>query len=73
MHARDNMSDEIPVADAVEQDQETAPEPTPPREDNPPMEADTPDRHEQLQEVVDEGLGACTDDYAGISMSQRGS
>jgi hypothetical protein len=54
MHGRDNMSDEISVADAVEQDQETAPEPTPPREDNPPMEANTPDWQEQLQEVVDD-------------------
>jgi hypothetical protein len=48
MHARDNMSDEIPVADGVEQDQETAPS----------------DKA---------GFRACTDDYAGISMSQRGS
>jgi hypothetical protein len=43
MHGRDNMSDEIPVADAVEQDQETAPEPTPTCGDNPPMQANTPD------------------------------
>lgn len=54
MQGRDNMSGEIPIVDAVEQDQETAPEPTPPREDNPPMEADTPDWQEQLQEVVDD-------------------
>jgi hypothetical protein len=54
MHGCENMPDEIPVADAVEQDQETAPEPTPPREDNPPMEANTADWQEQLQEVVDD-------------------
>jgi hypothetical protein len=36
MRGRDNMSDEIPVADAIEQDEETAPEPTPdPTKDNP--------------------------------------
>ncbi|MBO0863709.1 MAG: hypothetical protein J2P16_01380 [Mycobacterium sp.] len=54
MQDRDRMSDEIPVADAVEQEQETAPEPLDPV-DLPveaPMEAATPDWHEQWQDVV---------------------
>jgi hypothetical protein len=33
----------VTATDAVEQDQETAPEPIPPHRDNPPMEANTPD------------------------------
>lgn len=60
MQDRDRMSDEIPVADAVEQEQETAPEPVEPV-DLPveaPMEAATSDWHEQRQEVV----GADEDD-----------
>jgi hypothetical protein len=54
MYERDNLSDEIPVADAVEQEQETAPEPTAPVSADVPMEADTSDWQEQLQEVVGE-------------------
>ncbi|MEZ0362178.1 hypothetical protein ACAG26_00530 [Mycobacterium sp. pUA109] len=56
--------DEIPVADAVEQDQQTAPEPASPTRPDPPMEADAPDWQEQLHEVVgvdDDGR----DDYPG--------
>ncbi|MGH3971128.1 MAG: hypothetical protein ACRDTV_24220 [Mycobacterium sp.] len=54
MHEPENISDEIPLADAVEQEQETAAEPRDPV-DLPveaPMEAATPDWHEQRQEVV---------------------
>lgn len=51
---RDNLSDEIPVADAVEQEQETAPEPTALASADVPMEANTSDWQEQLQEVVGE-------------------
>jgi hypothetical protein len=60
MSDRDRMSDEIPVADAVEQEQETAPEPLDPADLSveAPMEAATPDWHEQRQEVV----GADEDD-----------
>ncbi|OHU93296.1 hypothetical protein [Mycobacterium talmoniae] len=57
--------DEIPVADAVEQDQETTPDPSPPSRPDPPMEADAPDWQEQLQEVVgveDDGR----DDYPEV-------
>ncbi|PQM46693.1 hypothetical protein C1Y40_03130 [Mycobacterium talmoniae] len=53
--------DEIPIADAVEQDQETAPEPGPPARADPPLEADAPDWQEQLHEVV----GVEGDDYPG--------
>ena len=53
-----NLSDETPVADAVEQEQETAPEPAnPAHADVPveaPMEANALDWQEQLQEVVDD-------------------
>lgn len=48
MSDRDRMSDEIPVADAVEEDLSV----------EAPMEAATPDWHEQRQEVV----GADEDD-----------
>jgi hypothetical protein len=57
MH-RDNISDEIPIADAVEQEQETTP--AGPSADpvdlpsEPPMEADAPDWREQRQEVADD-------------------
>ncbi|MGH3531616.1 MAG: hypothetical protein ACRDUT_16890 [Mycobacterium sp.] len=57
MHDRDNISDEIPIADAVEQEQETTPVSASPEEADPPveppMEADPPDWHEQWQEVGD--------------------
>jgi hypothetical protein len=53
-----NLSDETPVADAVEQDQETAQEPASVEHaDVPleaPMEANAPDWQEQLQEVVED-------------------
>ena len=54
MYDRDNLSDEIPVADAVEQEQETTAEPTTPEPADVPMEANTPDWQEQLREVVGE-------------------
>jgi hypothetical protein len=57
MHDRDNISDEIPIADAVEQEQETTPVEASVDQANlpvePPMEANTPDWHEQWQEVGD--------------------
>jgi hypothetical protein len=47
MHDRDSVSDETPIADAVEQEQETRPGPASLREANrsvePPMDANTPD------------------------------
>jgi hypothetical protein len=52
MHDRDNMSDEIPVADALEQDRETAPVPAALDDGDLPMEANTPDWREQRQEIV---------------------
>lgn len=55
-----DVSDEVPVADAVEQAQETAARPTPPpRPEAPPVEADASDWHEQRQEIV----GAYDDEY----------
>jgi hypothetical protein len=54
MHDRDNFSDEVPVADAIAQEQDPAPVPTPPEESGPPIEADACDWQEQLQEVVDD-------------------
>jgi hypothetical protein len=45
-------SDEIPVADALEQEQETAPMPSSYEQADPPMEADPSDWREQLEEVV---------------------
>lgn len=52
MDNRTDLSDEIPVADAVEQDQETASEPTAAERDIPPVEANTSDWQEQQQEIV---------------------
>jgi hypothetical protein len=52
MQDRDKISDDIPVADAVAQEQETAPAPTAPEQPDLPMEADARDWQEQLQEVV---------------------
>lgn len=51
MHNHDNISDEIPIADAVEQEQETAFESAAPIRDIPPAEADAFDWQEQLHEV----------------------
>lgn len=45
--------DEVPVADAVEQRQQTVPEPDAPSQENPPIETSTPDWQEQRQEVTD--------------------
>ena len=56
MQDRDRMSDEIPVADAIEQAQETTSTPTMPGFEPgfevPPVEANTPDWQEQRQEIV---------------------
>lgn len=52
MDDRDNLSDEIPVADAVEQNQETTVEPGTPERDMPPPETDASDWQEQRQEIV---------------------
>lgn len=52
MDDRDRFSDETPVADAVEQDQEAAPEPTAPDREIPPVEADASDWQEQHQEIA---------------------
>jgi hypothetical protein len=58
MHNRDRFSDETPIADAVEQEQETAPEPTDAQQEMPPVETDASDWQEQHQEIV----GAADDD-----------
>jgi hypothetical protein len=52
MHGSDRFSDETPIADAVEQEQETAFEPTDTRRDVPPVETDASDWQEQNQEIV---------------------
>ncbi len=55
MQNRDDVSDEVPIADAVEQDQESVPEPRQiPDPTDIPIEANAPDWQEQLQEVVGE-------------------
>ncbi|BCO37364.1 hypothetical protein BMW24_013485 [Mycobacterium heckeshornense] len=46
--------DEIPVADAVEQNQDTAPQPAAVDPADAPMEANPPDWQEQLQEVPED-------------------
>ncbi|HZU46980.1 MAG TPA: hypothetical protein VFA16_06980 [Mycobacterium sp.] len=60
-----NLSDETPIADAVEQEQETAPEPASVEHaDVPvevPMEANAPDWQDQLHEVVEDDR----DEYRG--------
>jgi hypothetical protein len=43
MHGSDRFSDETPIADAVEQEQETAFEPTDAHRDVPPVETDASD------------------------------
>lgn len=58
MDNRDPLSDEVPVADAVEQEQETSPVPEVPDRDIPPVEANASDWQEQRQEIV----GADEDD-----------
>lgn len=52
MYDRDDLPDDVPIADAVEQDQETAPEPPAFDQVDVPIEADPSDWQEQLQEVV---------------------
>ena len=63
MHDRDDLPDDVPIADAVEQEQDAAPEPSTfdeVEELEAPIEADPSDWQEQLQEVdVDDDL----DDY----------
>jgi hypothetical protein len=51
MQDRDDLPDDIPVADAVEQEQPIAPEPAAPEQTDAPIEADPSDWQEQLQEV----------------------
>lgn len=52
MDDRDDRSDEVPVADAVEQDQETTSVPTVLEGEIPPVEANTSDWQEQHQDIV---------------------
>jgi hypothetical protein len=52
MHDRDRISDETPIADAVEQEQEATPEPAVVDRGAPPVEADASDWQEQHQEIV---------------------
>jgi len=52
MHDRDSFSDETPVADAVEQEQEATLEPTAFDRETRPEEADASDWQEQHQEIV---------------------
>jgi hypothetical protein len=54
IHNRDRFSDETPIADAVEQEQETTPEPAAPDLEIPPVEANASDWQEQHQEVPDD-------------------
>jgi hypothetical protein len=51
MNDRDDLPDDIPIADAVEQNQETAPEPPDFDRGDAPIEANPPDWQEQLQQV----------------------
>jgi hypothetical protein len=59
MYDRDELPDDIPVADAVEQNQETVPDPPASDPAEPPIEANPPDWQEQLQEVGEDDF----DDY----------
>lgn len=52
MQDRDSFSDETPVADAIEQDQDTALESVASDREAPPVEADASDWQEQHQEIV---------------------
>jgi hypothetical protein len=54
MDDRDPLPDEVPVADAVEQDQETAPVAGVPEQEVPPVEANPSDWQEQRQEIGDD-------------------
>jgi hypothetical protein len=54
MDDRNRFSDETPIADAVEQEQETAPEPAAADLDIPPVETDPSDWQEQHQEIADD-------------------
>lgn len=51
MEFSDRFSDETPIADAVEQEQEATPKPTAADLDIPPVETDPSDWQEQHQEV----------------------
>jgi hypothetical protein len=61
MHDRDSYSDETPIADAVEQEQETRRQSTAFDRATPPVEADASDWYEQHQEIV--GADEDRDDY----------
>lgn len=50
---RNPIGDDVPAADAVEQRQETAPEPAAPDPSQPPMEAAAADWQEQRQEAAE--------------------
>jgi hypothetical protein len=52
MDDRDSFSDEIPVADAIEQEREATFEPTASDREIPPVDADAYDWQEQCQEIV---------------------
>jgi ribosomal protein L12E/L44/L45/RPP1/RPP2 len=52
MDNRDNISDEVPVADAVEQGQDTASVPAAPGAEGPPAGANASDWQEQRREIV---------------------
>jgi hypothetical protein len=52
MQDRDSLSDETPLADAIEQDQATALEPVASDRETPPVEADACDWQEQHQDIV---------------------
>jgi hypothetical protein len=58
MSDRNSISDETPIPDAVEQEQETTPEPVSLEQSGgpvePPIDANTPDWQEQWQEVSDD-------------------
>ena len=53
MHFSDRFSDETPIADAVEQEQETTLEPPDADRAMPPIETDASDWQEQQEEIVD--------------------
>jgi hypothetical protein len=54
MYDRDDLPDDVPIADALEQEQETVPEPPAFDQLDVPIEADPSDWQEQIQEVGDE-------------------
>ncbi|MGB6209264.1 hypothetical protein [Mycobacterium sp.] len=57
------FSDETPVADAVEQEQETTPAPAAADREIPPVEADASDWQEQHQEIADDDRDEYRDEY----------